>query len=123
MKKAGHAKLGGSLRERREAVGWSQARLAEAVSVSPNYIGVLERGEKLPTLETLAALADALGVSSAELLGGSEPAKDPWLDEVMAAARAIPAEHRALVLAFVRTAATVRSGAVKKRAGRPRKRK
>ena len=42
--------------------------MAEKIHVSTNYIGNLERGEKMPSLETLVALADALGVSADVLL-------------------------------------------------------
>jgi transcriptional regulator with XRE-family HTH domain len=92
--------LGARLRERREAVGWRQAQLAEAVGVTPNYVGVIERGEKLPTLETVEAAGRALGVSVGALLADDVP--DAWADQAVALARAVPASHRALVLAVLR---------------------
>jgi transcriptional regulator with XRE-family HTH domain len=93
--------LGARLRERREAVGWSQAELAEAVGVTPNYVGVIERGEKLPTLETVEAVSRALGVSVGTLLADDAP-DDPWARQAVALARAVPASHRDMTLAILR---------------------
>ncbi|MGH7434838.1 MAG: helix-turn-helix domain-containing protein, partial [Polyangiaceae bacterium] len=45
--------LGTRIRAQREAMGWSQAKLAEVVDLTPNYVGALERGEALPTVLTL----------------------------------------------------------------------
>ena len=98
------ARLGARLRAQREALGWTQATLAEKAGVSPNYIGVLERGLKLPTLDTLVLLAKALGMSPAELLGDVRP-KDHWLDDVLAVASAIPEPRRAVALAVLRAIA------------------
>lgn len=98
------ARLGARLRAQREARGYTQAKLAEKIGVSPNYFGVLERGLKLPTLDTLIQLARALDVSPAELLGDVRP-RDPWLDDVVAVASSIPEARRPLVLAVLRAIA------------------
>ncbi len=97
------ARLGARLRARREALGLSQAELAERVDISANYVGVLERGLKLPTLDKLFALAKALGVPASELLG--EPRADPWIEEVVTVAATMPRPLRAVALAVLRTMA------------------
>ena len=97
------ARLGERVRVRREALGWSQAKLAEVAGISPNYVGVVERGEKLPTLDTLDAMARALSVSPGALLASDAP--DKWADEVTALARGIPPLHRRLVIALLKTIA------------------
>jgi transcriptional regulator with XRE-family HTH domain len=103
--------LGGRLRERRDAIGWSQAQLAEAVGVTPNYVGVIERGEKLPTLEVVEAASRALGVTVGALLSDAD-VPDAWADQAAALARAVPASYRGLVLAVLRAVVveTRRSG-------------
>ena len=103
------ARLGARIRARREAKGWTQAHLAEKVGVGPNYIGILERGQKLPTLDTLVRLAKALGCSPAELLDDTR-AKDPWVDELAAVAATVPKGRRELVLAVLKAMATAASG-------------
>ena len=93
-------RLGARLRARREALGMSQAELGEKAGISANYVGVLERGLKLPTLDTLVALAKALGVPVSELLGEARP--DPWLEEVVTVAAAMPKPLRPVALAVLR---------------------
>ncbi len=76
--------------------------LAEAVGVGANYIGVLERGAKVPTVETLGAIATALGCSPAALLDDGVGSGDQWLGEVVALAAAVPRGRRELLLAVLR---------------------
>src|SRR5689334_5922412 len=96
-------RLGARLRARREALGLSQAELAEKIGISTNYVGVLERGLKLPALDTLVLLAKGLEVSVSELLG--EPRADPWLEEVLTVAAPMPKNLRPVALAVLRVMA------------------
>ncbi len=47
---------------------WSQLELSKRSGVSQSHIHYLESGNKQPTITTLRKLADALGVSVADLL-------------------------------------------------------
>lgn len=60
--------IGKKLRERRMEKSWSQEELAERMDLSATYIGMIERGEKSPKLETFVKLANILEVSADELL-------------------------------------------------------
>jgi transcriptional regulator with XRE-family HTH domain len=64
---------------------------------------VLERGLKLPTLDTLVAFAKALGVPASELLG--EPRADPWIEEVVTVASTVPKQLRPVALAVLQAIA------------------
>ena len=99
------ARLGARIRARRQALGWSQGRLAEKTGITANYVGVLERGLKLPTLDLLVKLARVLGLEPAGLLGDGV-ADDAWLDELMAVARSIPEPRRTLALSLLRVIAS-----------------
>lgn len=99
------ARLGARIRARRTAKGWSQAALAEKVGVGANYLGTLERGQKLAALDTLFAIAKALGCSPAELLDDAQ-SKDPWVDEMMTVAATVPKGRRELAMAVLKAMAT-----------------
>lgn len=60
--------IGRRIREKRIDHSWSQEELAEKVNVSPVYIGMIERGEKLPRLETFISIVNVLDVTSDDVL-------------------------------------------------------
>lgn len=85
----------------------TQAALAERARVSTNYVSVVERGQKLPTLDTLVRMAKAVGASPAELLGDGRPS-DEWVEELVAIGRTLPPSVRPMALAVLRAMATTR---------------
>lgn len=60
------------LRTRRIRIGLDQASLAEAAGVSVSSVSAWERGVNMPTGQSLEALAAALGVHAAWLVGGAQ---------------------------------------------------
>lgn len=52
----------------RKAKGWSQEILGEQSGLSYKFVGEVERGRVNPSLESLEAIAKALGVEVARLL-------------------------------------------------------
>lgn len=56
--------IGKNLRQCRLAKKMRQEDLAEKTNLSPNYIGMLERGEKLPALDTFIDILNALDTSA-----------------------------------------------------------
>jgi transcriptional regulator with XRE-family HTH domain len=64
--------FGQVVRELREAAELSQERLGFLAKLSRVYIGEIERGEKAPTLDAVAALARALGKPAHELIAAAE---------------------------------------------------
>jgi XRE family transcriptional regulator, regulator of sulfur utilization len=61
--------FGSQLREQRILAGLSQMALAEMAGLNHNYIGEIERAEKQASLDTVIRVANALGLSGADLLG------------------------------------------------------
>ena len=61
-------KLGENLRKLRLKRNFSQGDLAKKLEVDRAYISNIENGRMNPTLSTLEKIANALGISSSELL-------------------------------------------------------
>ena len=61
-------RFGKAVREARLEAGLTQMALAEKAELTLNYVGEVERGEKLASIDTAARLAGALGMSAADLL-------------------------------------------------------
>jgi transcriptional regulator with XRE-family HTH domain len=96
-------RLGQAVRRHRQARGWSQATLAEQLDVSVDYIGLLERGERLPAIGTLVAMAGALGATPNEFLL-QEGDGSTWDAQALALLRSVPQAIQPVVLAMLRAA-------------------
>lgn len=96
----------------------SQAKLAELVELTPNYVGLLERGEALPTVQTLLVLAKALDTTAGRLLGNDDAGQDEWIERLVALGEAVPPDQRELVLALVQAVNTAPRTAQGAQAGR-----
>jgi transcriptional regulator with XRE-family HTH domain len=59
--------FGEAVRSLRREHGLSQEALAEKANLHTNYISLVERGLSAPALDTICALADALGVTVSTL--------------------------------------------------------
>ncbi len=59
--------LGVTVRRLRESRGWTQAQMAEAAGLSGTYLGIIERGENVPTLSVILQIAAALKLHPSEL--------------------------------------------------------
>jgi len=66
--------FGKQVKALRLARGLSQSQLAEAVSLSEEWIRRIERGEGSPSLDAIEAISAALDEAPATLLGGSSDA-------------------------------------------------
>jgi transcriptional regulator with XRE-family HTH domain len=62
------ASAGERIRLLRQYRHLTQERLGELAGLNPNYIGQVERGQRTPSMQTIHALAEALGVDPGFLL-------------------------------------------------------
>ena len=62
------ATIGKRIRKFREHKGWRQEDFAEKIGLSVTYTGMIERGEKVPKLETFITIANVLEVSADQIL-------------------------------------------------------
>ncbi len=92
------AKLGLRVRELRTSRGLTQAALAAQVGFRASYFSHIENGVKGATVETLAAVAAALGITLSELFVGVDQPMPDDVDRLSTAlAGQSPARQRILL--------------------------
>lgn len=64
--------LGSVIREKRQALGFSQESFADEVGLHRTYMGGIERGERNVSLRNLLRIAQALSLSLSFLLAQAE---------------------------------------------------
>ena len=62
-------RVGGSIRYWREYHGWTQEKLGRLAGVKGCHVAHYEASRRMPALENLIALAEALGVTLDQLTG------------------------------------------------------
>ncbi len=94
--------IGKNLRQCRLAKKMRQEDLAEKTNLSPNYIGMLERGEKLPALDTFIDILNALDASAdvvlADVLNARYDIKTSLISEKV---QKLPSKEQKTVLDIV----------------------
>lgn len=77
--------IGKNIRKFREIKKLRQEDLAEKTDLTTNCIGMIERGEKIPSLETFINILNSLGVSAdmvlSDVLDNGYTVKDSLLNE------------------------------------------
>ena len=56
------ANLGGVIKDIRKSNGFTQEEFAEKLDVKTNYVSMIERGERTPSLNLLAVISEEFGV-------------------------------------------------------------
>ena len=96
--------IGRNIRKYRLMKKLRQEDLAELANLTNNYIGAIERGEKIPSLETLIVIINALGVSAdmilVDVIDTGYEVKDSLLAEKLSK---LSAEDRAKIYDVVDT--------------------
>ncbi len=80
MKELDYAKIGMRIRQVRKAKGWSQDVLAKKCGISMSFLGHIERGTRIMSLETFGSICQVLEAGADELLWGVANASDMVLD-------------------------------------------
>lgn len=80
MREIDYGKMGMRIRQVRKAKGWSQDRLAKECGISMSFLGHIERGTRIMSLETFAGICGALDIGADELLFGVANPSGPVLD-------------------------------------------
>lgn len=80
MRELDYKKMGMRIRQVRKAKGWSQGELAKKCCISMSFLGHIERGSRIMSMETFANICNALDAGADELLWGVARASDAVLD-------------------------------------------
>ncbi len=96
--------IGKNIRKFRLAKKLRQEDLAEKAGLSANYIGMVERGEKIPSLETFINIVNALDVSAdmilTDVVHTGYEVKNSMLNEKLSN---LPASERARIYEVIDT--------------------
>lgn len=60
--------FGDRLKEKRQALGLTQAQLFEQTGITASYVSAIERGRGNPTLDMMVKLAEAVGSEAWEMI-------------------------------------------------------
>jgi transcriptional regulator with XRE-family HTH domain len=82
MKELDYGKIGARIRQIRKAKGWSQNHLAKKCGISMSFLGHIERGTRIMSVETLNGICEALDASADELLWGIPKASETVMQEL-----------------------------------------
>ncbi len=82
MRELDYGKIGMRIRQVRKAKGWSQNELAKQCGISMSFLGHIERGSRVMSMETFVRICKVLDAGADELLWGeaspSGAALDMW---------------------------------------------
>lgn len=80
MRELNYKKIGIRIRQVRKAKGWSQSELAEKCGISMSFLGHIERGTRIMSMETFVNICASLDAGADELLWGVANPSDAVLD-------------------------------------------
>ncbi len=80
MKETDYGKIGMRIRQVRKVKGWSQDELAKKCGISMSFLGHIERGTRIMSLETFVNICRALDTDADELLWGRAHLSDAVLN-------------------------------------------
>lgn len=92
--------LGERIRLKREWLGMTQKDLAKALGVTPQYISVLEKDKRIPSLPLAVRLARQLGVNVDYLATGQE-GEAPDIVEILRADKSLPLDIKNALITLI----------------------
>ncbi len=80
MRELDYGKMGMRIRQVRKAKGMSQNELAKKCGISMSFLGHIERGTRIMSMETFVSICSVLDAGADELLWGMASASGAVLD-------------------------------------------
>jgi transcriptional regulator with XRE-family HTH domain len=95
-------RIGQAIRARRKIADMTQEALAEAIELQSETISRIENGQRTPSIEKLAEIAEVLGVPVAvffeDVDGSPQQDADPYAQKIRTALDKLPDEGKNFVL-------------------------
>lgn len=95
--------IGEHIKEIRISLDMTQHQMSKVLGVTSNYLAMLERGERKPSLSVLAMIAHMADISIDELLYGLAPDEETNLDLFMSLSKKFKPKEVADALHFAKT--------------------
>ncbi len=83
MTELDYQKIGSKIRAARLEKGWSQDKLSEKCNISLSFMGHIERGTRIMSLETFVSLGNELEISADHILWDIVRPSDPILLNIL----------------------------------------
>ena len=94
--------IGERIQQRRKALGNTREQIAERANISVQFLFDIEKGNKSMTAMTVVKLADALSVSTDDILRGMKPDDDKYSVEIARLLSPLLPEQRELAEEMLR---------------------
>ncbi len=87
MDRLNYQQIGQRIRRKRKEKDWTQCELAQKCGVSMAFIGHIERGTRVMSMDTFVTICNALGSSADELLWDSVRVSDSRMQRMLDSAQ------------------------------------
>lgn len=109
MQETDYGSIGNRIRQARKEKSWSQKTLAEKCGISPSFMGHIERGSRIMSLDTFVNLCEALGADADELLWGIPRPTDSSLVDMWERTRSREGDGYTLYTKIMKSVAEIMS--------------
>jgi len=109
MREVDYKKMGMRIRRRRREKGWTQGELAKMCGVSMSFIGHIERGSRIMSMDTFIKLCDVLDVSADGLLWDTVKVSDCNMQRMLDTAESGSPKNYGLYVQIMESVAEVMS--------------
>lgn len=110
MQELDYYRIGQRIRQVRKAKGLSQGELAEKCGISMSFMGHIERGTRIMSLDTFVAVCDALGTKADELLRGVPQPTDDGLKDMWERSRSEDMDSYIMYTKIMKSVAQILGG-------------
>lgn len=107
MRNLDYSAVGGRIRQARKKKGWSQGLLARKCSISTSFMGHIERGTRIMSLDTFVNICGVLEVDADELLWGVPHPSDAMLLNLWDQTKKEGADGYAMYVRIMRSVAEI----------------